>query len=377
MVALLIKRLFSLSVIAVFLSIFTFAAYCVPDTSAQCAVVMNADTYEVVYEKNAHKIQSMASTTKIMTSLLAIESGKLNEVVTVKEKLAIEGTSIGAKQGYKYKLIDLVYGMMLQSGNDAAYLTATFISGNEENFAVLMNKKAAEIGMTNTNFVTSSGLDNENHYTTAYDMALLGCHAVNNEVFREICSTKNKSINLISPDISVTFSNHNKLLSSCDGVFGVKTGFTKKSGRCLVSACERDNVTYVAVTLNAPNDWSDHKNLYDYVFENTKMFEAESGISKIKTVYGGTKSSVEIEYDKIFIPYIKSNGFDVRVYMPKIIYAPVKKGDIIGCIDVYLEQQKICTENIYAAQDVECIESEKKTEISFFNKIINLFRKQK
>ena len=222
-----------------FICIFAFSVNGINDNdiSAESAVVINRETKEIVFEKNAYEKRSMASTTKIMTALLACESGYLYKNVEItSEMCGAEGTSLGLKAGYKLKLYDLVCGMMLKSGNDAANAVAIFLGGSLQNFAKMMNNKAYSIGMRCTNFVTPSGLDDENHYTTAYDMALLGAYAMENITLKNICSQKTMRIDYINPDIRVTYSNHNKLLSYYNGDYVIKTGFTKKSGRCLVSA---------------------------------------------------------------------------------------------------------------------------------------------
>ncbi len=361
----------------IFILFFSFSAYSadVPSISASSAVLINAETKEIIYEKNAITERSMASTTKIMTSILAIESGRLNEVVTA-ENIKAEGTSIGLKDGYRLTLEALVWGMMLESGNDAAKLTADYLGGSEENFAVLMNKKAAEIGMSNTNFITASGLDAEEHYSTAYDMALLGAYAVSNPQFREICSSKTKRVEFIEPDITVTFSNHNRLLSYCEGVFGIKTGFTKKSGRCLVSACEREGTVLVAVTLNAGDDWNDHKKLYDYGYTVCENETAYVHIPDSVKVYGGIcdKVSICIESNPVNVSRKTVSSVTQKVFLPEFIYAPVKKGDILGRIELISDGKVILQRSIISSEDVMSAEPlpEKKGIFSRIKEIFNI-----
>ena len=351
----LLKKLFFTLFFILFFSVSVYAADA-PTISAQSAVLINAKTKEIIYEKNAHAMRSMASTTKIMTAVLAIESGRLNELVTA-ENMQSEGSSIGLENGNVLTLETLVWGMMLESGNDAAKLTANFLSGSEENFSLLMNAKAEEIGMSNTNFVTASGLDDENHYSTAYDMALLGAYAIENPVFRDICSSKRKTVRLIEPDISKTFSNHNKLLSYCDGVFGIKTGFTKKSGRCLVSACERDGSVLVAVTLNAGDDWNDHIKLFDYGFdacENKNVFiRLPDGIK----VYSGSESSVKIALSEnpVSVSVNENTILTQRLFVPDFVYAPVRKGDTLGKAQLLSNGDVLYEYDIVSQADVEAI----------------------
>ena len=347
-----------LTLILIFL--FSFSVYSAdePSLSAQSAVLINVETKEIIYEKSAHEKRSMASTTKIMTSILAIESGRLSEIVTA-ENVNAEGSSIGLKNGYKLTLEALTYGMMLESGNDAAELTAEFLGGCEEEFAVLMNDKASELGMNNTNFVTSSGLDSGEHYSTAYDMALLGSYAIQNPTFREICSTKTKRVDFIEPDISVTFSNHNKLLSLCDGVFGIKTGFTKKSGRCLVSSCERDGRVLVAVTLNAGDDWNDHKKLYDYGFDVCSLNEVYIRLPESVRVYGGNLQSVSValKENPIRLGYTDNIGkITQKVYLPAFIYAPIESEDVVGRVDLLCGDAVVASYDIYSGEGIEVVE---------------------
>ncbi len=352
----LIKKIFLTLILAL---TFTFSVYSAeaPSLSAGSAVLINADTNEIICQKNAYKQRSMASTTKIMTAVLAIESGRLQETVTA-ENMAAEGSSIGLKEGYKMSLEALVWGMLLESGNDAAKLTANFIAGSEESFSLAMNEKAREIGMANTNFVTASGLDDEKHYTTAYDMALLGAYAIKNPVFREICSAKTKTVKFIEPNMSLTFANHNRLLYSYEGVFGIKTGFTKKSGRCLVSACQRGEVTLVAVTLSAGDDWNDHIKLYNYGFNNTVTEKAVLNFPESVSIHGGTKSvlSVTADSDAYYSYFGDKGSVTQKIYLPHIIYAPVNKGDILGRAEILKDGKKVAAANLIAGNTVSAIE---------------------
>ncbi len=239
-----------------------------PQIAARAAVVVEYETGRVLYEKNASLQLPMASTTKIMTTLLTLESGNIDEWFTVdSEAIKVEGSSMGLSEGKVVTKRILCYGMMLPSGNDAANAAAVAVSGSIEAFVRLMNEKAENFGLLDTHFVTPSGLDDytDEHYSTALDMANLTRLALSDETFREICGTSSICLQFGDGE-SFWLSNSNKLLSSCDGVIGVKTGFTDKAGRCLVSACERDGVTLICVTLSDPNDWYDHTNLYDYCF---------------------------------------------------------------------------------------------------------------
>ncbi len=299
--------------------------------SAKSAVLINADTLEILYSKAEHEKRGIASTTKILTSLIALEYGEPQKKVTAtKEAVTVEGTSIGLKPGDKITLMSLVYGMLLESGNDAANVTAFAISGNITTFAKVMNKYAKKIGMTNSNFANPSGLTHKNHYSTAFDMALLTSVAIKNPIFRKITSTQSAVIDFGTPEISRKLSNHNRLLKEYDGVFGVKTGYTKASGRCLVTACEKNGVTLIAVTLNAYDDWNDHKKLYDYGFslynESVDIPELEN--VKIPVVCSN-KKNISVNYGYTF-ELSTNKELKSEVYIKNFLYPPVKKGDVVG-----------------------------------------------
>ena len=238
------------------------------DVSAASAIVMETTARRVLYAKNADARLPMASTTKIMTALLAVESGQWDREITVTaEMLKTEGSSIYLQEGDVLTLESLVLGLMLESGNDAALTIAIALAGSEAEFAAQMNRRAAELGMTGTHFVTASGLDDDEHYTTARDMALLACAAMDNPVLEGVAARTQATVDIGGKQPRKrTFTNHNRLLKEMDGCIGVKTGFTKKSGRCLVSCCQRDGIRVVTVTLKAPDDWRDHVYLTDFAF---------------------------------------------------------------------------------------------------------------
>lgn len=326
------KRIFSfvLSFITV-LSVLPVTRASALDISAQAAVLMCVESGEVIFERNPHEKLSMASTTKIMTSLIALEAGMPEKEITVtKEMVAVEGTSMGLLEGDSVSLRELVYGMLLQSGNDAANTVATVIGGDADGFARLMNKRAEQIGMNNTNFVTASGLDDDEHYSTAYDMALLACECVGNPLFVSICSDKSETLTYGNPPYARTVTNHNKLLWSYPDCIGMKTGFTRKSGRCLVSAAKRNGVTLVAVTLNAPNDWSDHRQLLDYGFNKCKSGLLSCDVDNLQIkVFGSDVSSLPLELSGDTVGYL-SDDTRCEVYLQPYVYAPVERGEIVG-----------------------------------------------
>lgn len=371
----LIKKIIILPIVALFVSFLSFYSASV-DISAESCVVINAETKEIIFEKNAYEKRSMASTTKIMTSILAVESGRLKDRVTVPSEALTEGSSIGLKAGYVLTLEALVYGMLLESGNDAANACALYLGETLEGFASMMNSKAREIGMNRTNFVTPSGLDDEMHYSTAYDMALLGAYAVNNPVFRDICSDEKEKIDFEKPEITVTFANHNKLLNSCEGVFGIKTGFTKKSGRCLVSACERDGATLVCVTLNAGDDWNDHRKLYDLSFAELNKSTVKFSYSDKIPVYGSDTDRLEIYCEEYNFFFRDNSEITERIILPQIIYAPIKESEVIGKINYYLSGELIHTSYIYSKCNVSSSDESYKENKTLIERIKELFGKE-
>lgn len=355
------KIIFSVMLTVFLAAVFGFSAYAAEkpqDLSAQAYVLLSADTGEVLAAKNAHERHSMASTTKIMTALVALESGCPEQQIKVtSDMVRVEGTSIGLLPEDLITVRTLVSGMLLESGNDAANVTAYAVAGSQEKFLDLMNQKAAAIGMQNTHFETVSGLDSENHYSTAYDMAVLGAAALRNTEFRRICGQKSERVLYGNPPYARTLSNHNRLLSEYPGAIGIKTGFTKKSGRCLVSAAERDGITLVAVTLRAPNDWADHRKLLDYGFSVMQTREYSDFVKDISVpVVGGSASRVPaLLYSPAVLPVADASAeLQVEVYVQPFLYAPVGAGAPVGTA-VYKLDGKIVREiPLVAAEDIEC-----------------------
>ncbi len=348
--------------------------------SASAAVVMVAQTGEVVYGHNAHKKLSMASTTKIMTSLLALEKADLKKEITVrKDELEVEGTSMGLLPGDKVTYEGLVYGMLLQSGNDAANVVASRIGKSIDNFVVMMNERAAELGMNNSNFATPSGLDDEHHYSTAYDMALLGSEAIKNPDFRHISSQSSARVCYGNPPYNRTLTNHNKMLKMYDGCIGLKTGFTKKSGRCLVTAAEKEGVLLVAVTLNAPNDWHDHVVLLDYGFSEVSNKQLKSQSMTIPVVGGETNKVSVVPSQAAYINFNSDLPEYETVYLTdKFMYAPVAKGDNAGKV-LYLSDGKCIAEVLLVADESVAFrkvsEKEKPLRIRIKNYLKSVFEK--
>lgn len=299
----------------------------------------------------------MASTTKIATCITAIENGNLSDVATVSKNADnTEGSSVWLETGEMMSLENLLYGLMLSSGNDAAVAIAEHISGNTEEFSKLMNEVAFKAGAKNTNFTNPSGLDIENHYTTAEDLAKITAYALNNSKFREIVSTKEKNIPWQGHEWDRKLKNHNKLLSMYDGCDGVKTGFTKKSGRCLVSTALRNGIRLIAVTLKAPDDWNDHVKMLDYGFSLlstcrvTEKGREHGSISVLNGIKPKIKCISENDYT---IPKLFNDKIDINNVIATSVEAPVKEGSVIGYTDVTLNGKKIKRINLITGEECE------------------------
>lgn len=315
-----------------------------PEVSARAAVVYSPETGEFLYEKSADEKLPMASTTKIMTALLALEycDEKGDKLITVTEEAAsTEGSSMGIEAGDKLTLSELCAGIMLASGNDGANAIASAIS---DDFPALMNVRAKEIGLYNTNFVTPSGLDADGHYSTARDMALLTAWAMKNEKFAEIVASQSIEISYNNGSKKTYFQNHNKLLTYLEGCIGVKTGYTEKSGRCLVSAVNRDGLMLICVTLNAPDDWSDHEKLYEFAYSGLMEYRPESSEFVLATTLHPIICRLE---NPDPIPCFKPKKIKEIVYLPRFIYSySFDKGDVAGRVDYISEGKVIHSKNI-------------------------------
>ena len=310
--------------------------------NARGAVLIEAESGDVIFGQNQNTRLPMASTTKIMTALVALEALPLDTPVTVTaESVGVEGSSIYLCEGETLTLEQLLYALLLESANDAATAIAVAVSGSVEKFAERMNEKAAALGLTDTHFVNPHGLDAEDHYTTAYELAMVARAALQNETFREICSTERKTIPLHGAEGVRLLLNHNKLLDSYDGCIGVKTGFTKKTGRCLVSAAERDGVTLIAVTLNAPDDWRDHTTMLDYgfaLYETVPLCEAGFFSAPLWLV-SGAQEYVMVENTDALSAVLRRDHGGIRcvVELPRFEFAPVQAGHTVGTLRFYEE----------------------------------------
>lgn len=303
--------------------------------SAKAYLLMDAATGKVLAAKNETQRLPIASTTKIMTALLALEQPNVKERFCVDaDAIRVEGSSMGLLSGDEVSLYDLAGGMLSASGNDAANAAAVRIGGDLSSFAQMMNDRAASLSMEDTHFVTPSGLHDDEHYSTAKDLALLAREALQNPMFRSLCSQSHVTLYYGNPPYYRTLMNHNRLLSSYDGCIGVKTGYTKTAGRCLVSAAERNGVTLICVTLSAPNDWEDHKTLLDRGFRASEPVTKEVDVSDVQIpVVGGTQQTITVRAASTLTACLSETEWQeiVReIECPPFLYAPVQEGDYIG-----------------------------------------------
>lgn len=306
-----------------------------PSISAQSAVLIEGGSGDTVYSKNADMPLPMASTTKIMTALVAAELAPLSTPITVDvAAVGVEGSSVYLTAGEVLSLEQLLYALMLESANDAAVAIAIGLCGSVEQFAVQMNHKAQALGLQHTHFVNPHGLDDENHYTTARELAKIAQALLQNTELRAIVSTRKTTIPHAESEGGRLLVNHNKMLRLYEGCAGVKTGFTKKSGRCLVSAAERDGVLMIAVTLNAPDDWNDHTAMLDYGFtqyRSVTLCEKEEYRISIAAV-GGAETEVTVcnpDALRIVLP-ASHEPITQTVEIARFVYAPIANGEILG-----------------------------------------------
>lgn len=318
--------------------------------SAKAAILMHADSGRVLYEKNADEHMLIASTTKIMTAIVVLEHCDLDDLVEVDSRSAgIEGSSMYLKAGESYTVEDLLYGLLLVSGNDAASALALHVADSMEEFAELMNAKAAELGMTESSFKNAHGLDEEGHYSTARDMAKLAAYCMGNEDFARIAGTVSHTVG------EQTLVNHNRLLREYDGCLGLKTGYTMAAGRTLVTCAERDGARYVCVTLNDPDDWDDHKALYDWAFANYSFAEViPAGLSYEVPLISGAEMTAPAETEGAAYALIQNGeSYDMELELPAFAFAPISEGERAGRAVACSDGQEIASVRIVYSEDVE------------------------
>lgn len=342
------KRLFAWLVLAFYtLCVLSLPAGAV-STSAQSAILMEADTGRVLYAQGELERRSIASTTKLMTALVAAERcPDFSETVTVDPAaVGVEGSSLYLAAGEQLPLEHLLYGLLLQSGNDAAVAIAIHCAGDVDTFVDWMNQKAQDLGMTNSHFANPNGLEQEDHYSCAYDLALLGRAVLAHPQLAPIAATASITLG------TRTFVNHNKLLRRYEGCVGLKTGFTKKAGRTLVSAARRGGTTLVAVTLNDGNDWADHTALLDYGFGlcHSHLLARGGKTVGVVRVEGSLVPAVAVRVNKdVCYPLLEGETITARWDLPRQVEAPVRAAQTLGSLTFYLNGQEICKADLVAA----------------------------
>lgn len=359
------KKLFKL--ILLILSSFPLKSLAI-STSARSAILMDTDSNRILYAENIHEVRSVASISKIMTATLAVESGKLDEKVVVGDEiLSAYGSAIYIKVGEELTLRDLVYGLMLRSGNDAALAIAKYVGGDVDTFVQMMNDKAKKIGMKNTTFNNPSGLDEEKgNMSTAYDMAILTSYAMQNADYCEIVKTKNYKL---TTNMNVySWTNKNKLLFSYKYTTGGKTGFTQIAKRTLVSTASKDGLNLVVVTLNDGNDFNDHKTLFEYGFENYVSYNilTEGNINIYDDTY--------YENEQLYIntpfkyPLLDTEKDNITLKFELEQKRDIQENEPVGKVKVLLGDKEIYEEDVYVK------EKEVSNKLSFFQKIGKWFK---
>lgn len=354
-----IRYLAQLLCIATLLSLLAIqpaAAY--PSISGECACLYLPQKDCFLYEKNADRRHPMASTTKIMTALVALEHTQpTDEVIVSPLAVGIEGSSIYLKAGEKQTMENLLYALLLESANDAAAAIAIHIAGSIEAFADLMNKQAADLHLSDTHFTNPHGLYDPEHYTTAKDLSRITAAAMDNELFCTIVATKNKTILTDNGKTARSLSNHNRLLRSYEDCVGVKTGFTKNSGRCLVSAAKRNGMLLIAVSLDAPDDWRDHTAMLDYGFSQYegRVLDACQGLSLPIPVVGGKQDTVTISARNAPTAVVKvgSPPLDMTVEVNRFAVAPIRRGDVLGVVRYTQDGETVLCVPLLADEAIE------------------------
>ena len=327
------------------------------ETQAEAFVVYCVENGSVVLSGNENKRMKPASTTKLMTTLLTLEEAAKNDrVITFTKEMIAEGSSMYLEVGEQLRLSDLAAGMMMCSGNDAANAAAVSLAGSARKFAALMNARAEQLGMAHTHFVTPSGLDDEAHFTTAYDLALLMAAGLRNKAFAQLTSQKSATVRFARPaDKTVTYNNHNRLLRLCEGCIGGKTGYTTAAGRCLVSAARRGGITLICVTLNDRDDWNDHIALYDSGFARLERYQSsDSGVRLQLPCTGGENSTLTVRGARdvsLVVEKGQSDAIERKILAEPFAYAPVKAGDVLGRIAYSLDGRLLDCVELVAAED--------------------------
>lgn len=347
-----------------------------PEVTAVSAIVLDQKTGRILYSKNINEKRPMASTTKIMTAIVALENGDMNDYIKVSKKASeIGGSSIWLEENEELTLEELLYGLMLKSGNDASYAIGEHIGqGRIDKFIDMMNKKAMELDAFDTSFKNTHGLDSEDHYTTAYDLARISAYGMNKDGFRTIVSTKEKNISWSTSQWDRKLKNTNKMLWTYDGSNGIKTGFTNKAGRCLVSSAKKNDLELISVVLHSNDIWSDSKTILDYAYDNYHpllIVKKDEFIKSIQVINGIKDHANAYCKEEIILP-VNSNEKDkvkIEYCIPDKIQAPTIKEQIVGDIKVYIGDSLIVQKDVYIKESIR-----KKSPNIFFRKFLKYWK---
>lgn len=325
-------------------------------SAAKGAVLIEASSGRILFEKDSHEKLLNASTTKIMTAILTLEQDGLDDVFVVDaDAIKVEGSSMGLLEGDQVTLRTLAWGMLLASGNDAANAAAVHIDGSLDAFCERMNSKAKELGMNDTIFSSPSGLENGEHYTTAYDLAILSRYALQNDDFCEMARSKSAKLYYGNPPYHRWLTNHNRLLWQCQDCIGIKTGFTKAAGRCLVSAVERNGLTLIAVTLGCPNDFKTHQTIYDECFNQLEFVEFADMLEQLSVpVTGSTEQRVSVKAlwtPGAYLTAQERTHVQLSIALEPFIYAPVSSGQVVGEATLLLDELPLSVTPLVTAQE--------------------------
>ena len=331
-----------------------------PEITGETAVLMDARNMQILYDKDMHKRMYPASTTKILTGIIAIENGQMSDLIRMSwEAVHTEGTHIGLQEGEQLTLKDLLYALLLNSANDAAEGIAEHYGKSLEKFATVMNKKAVEIGATHSHFVNSHGLPDENHFTTAYDLALIGQYAMKNEKFREIVKEKTRTISRVDPDAQKYLANHNKMLWNYDGTIGIKSGYTVSAGQCIVAEVKRNDRELIAVVLKSEgsNIWSDAEKLFNYGFDNFKNLHLldQGQVMCEANIKNGVQNSISLVVANDFfwnLPGEQSKVVQHKLVLNNNIQAPIKKGQKLGEVVFSNDERELAHVDLLAQNEV-------------------------
>ena len=358
----------------------------IPNINSRAAIVIDRNSKAILYGKSETEQRKMASTTKIMTAIVVLENANLSDIVTISKKAANTGGSVlGIKTGDKISVCDLLYGLLLVSGNDTAVALAEHVGGSVEGFADMMNKKAAELCLTNTHYVTPHGLDDDNHYTTAYELAILTDYALNNKTFYNYVATKSYTINING--YPKTLRNTNELLGNLDGVYGVKTGFTNGANRCLVTSCKRGNLDIICIVLGADSKkfrTQDSIKLIEYCFSNYEVINLKQivddyfnnwkaqNLDKI-SVFKGVSNNIDVhlkDFNYEYYPVDKKykNNTYINIDCNYVFEAPLQANTVIGTMEINIGENNVLKFDI-----LNTINIDKKNTLNYFSELLANF----